>query len=341
MLKPYLYKLTSGQSLTADEMAAAMALVMDGAATPAQIGALMVALRMKGESADEIAGAARVMRARATRVAAPAGPVIDTCGTGGDGAGTFNISTTVAFVVAACGGVVAKHGNHSATSASGSADVLAALGVHIAAGPAIAERCLAELGLGFLYAPQLHAAMRHAAGPRQELGLRSIFNLLGPLSNPAGARRQLLGVYDRALVPRLLEALALLGSESAMVVHGADGLDELTVCDVNHVGELRDGRLTYTTLDPRDLGFERARPQDLRGGSPQENAAITRAVLSGACGPRRDVVLLNTAAALKVAGLAPDLEAGVFHAAVAIDTGRALAKLDALVSLTSALPLAV
>ncbi|HEY9724710.1 MAG TPA: anthranilate phosphoribosyltransferase [Oscillatoriaceae cyanobacterium] len=341
MLQSYLHKLTNGQSLTADEAAAAIALVMDGEATPAQIAALMVALRMKGESADEIAGAARAMRARATRVAAPAGPVIDTCGTGGDGGGTFNISTTTAFVVAACGGVVAKHGNHSNTSRSGSADVLAALGVRIDAGAAIAERCLREAGLGFLYAPQLHAAMRHAAGPRKELGLRSIFNLLGPLSNPADARFQLLGVYEPSLVPRLLEALAQLGSQSAMVVHGSDGLDELTVCDSNHVGELRDGRLFTYTLDARDLGIARARPEDLRGGSPAENAAITRAILAGERGPKRDVVLLNAAAALKVAGLAPDLEAGLVRAVAAIDSGRATAKLDALVSLTSALPLAV
>lgn len=337
MLKPYLNKLIAGQSLSHDEMAAAMGHVMAGEATPAQISALLVALRMKGETADEISGAAEVMRRMATRVATPDGPVIDTCGTGGDGSGSFNISTTAAFVVAAAGGIVAKHGNHSNTSKSGSADVLKALGVRIDAGAEAMETCLRDAGIGFLYAPQLHAAMRHAAGVRQELGMRSIFNLLGPLANPAGARFQVIGVYDRALVPVLVPALAKLGLEGAMVVHGADGLDELTTCDVTHVGELKGGEMISYTLDARDLGLARARREDLLGGSPERNAAITRAVLEGESGPARDIVLLNAAAALKVAGLAPSWEAGLALAADAIDSGRAIAKLDALVALTTPL----
>lgn len=335
MLKPYLNQLLGGRSLSSDEMAAAMGHVMAGEATPAQIGALLVALRMKGETADEIAGAARAMRGVATRIQAPSGPVIDTCGTGGDHSGTFNISTTTAFVVAGAGGVVAKHGNHSNTSKSGSADVLKALGVMIEAGPAVMEAAMRDHGIGFLYAPQLHQAMRHAAGPRKELGMRSIFNLLGPLANPAGARFQVIGVYDAALIPVLVPALAELGLEGAMVVHGADGLDELTTCDVTHVGELRDEQIRYYTLDAQDLGLTRARREDLLGGEPTDNAAIARAVLSGEPGPRRDIVLLNAAAALVVAGLAPDWRSGLARAAAAIDGGLALAKLDALVSATT------
>ncbi|MFP5501095.1 MAG: anthranilate phosphoribosyltransferase [Candidatus Sericytochromatia bacterium] len=336
MLKPHLQALLSGQSLSTEAMAEAMAIVMDGHATPAQIGALLIALRMKGETPEEIVGAARVMRDRATRVEAPAGPVIDTCGTGGDGMSTFNISTTTAFVVAAAGGIVAKHGNHSNTSRSGSADVLKALGVRIDAGPEVAAHCMRELGLGFLYAPQLHQAMRHAAGPRKELGMRSIFNLLGPLSNPAGAPYQVVGVYDKALVPVLLPALASLGLKGAMVVAGADGMDELTTCAETHVGELRDGELRYYTLDARELGLPRVSADALKGGDPERNAAITRAVLSGEAGPQRDIVLLNAAAALHVAGLAPDMAAGVAMAAEAIDHGRATAKLEALVALSGA-----
>ena len=334
MLKPYLHKLLNGESLGLDEMASAMHHVMDGSAPATQIAAFMVALRMKGETADEIAGAARVMRALAVPVAAPDGPVIDTCGTGGDHSGTFNISTTTAFVVAAAGGIVAKHGNHSHTSSSGSADVLKALGVKIDAGAAVAEATMREHGIGFLSAPQLHQAMRHAAPVRKELGMRSIFNLLGPLANPAGARFQVLGVYDKALIPVVLPALAALGVESAMVVHGADGLDELTTADVTHVGELKAGEQLYYTLDARDLGLARATRADLLGGSPERNAEIARAVLTGAPGAHRDIVLLNAAAALRVAGLAPDWESGLGLAAAAIDSGRASAKLEALATAT-------
>jgi anthranilate phosphoribosyltransferase len=294
----------------------------------------LIALRMKGETADEIAGAAAVMRRMATRVNAPSGPVIDTCGTGGDHSGTFNISTTTAFVVAAAGGIVAKHGNHSNTSPSGSADVLAALGVTITAGVPAMERAMREAGIGFLYAPALHGAMRHAAAVRKELGCRSIFNLLGPLTNPAGARFQVMGVYDAGLVPVVTEALAALGIEGAMVVAGADGLDELTTCDVTHIGEVEDGWTRFYTLDAAELGLARARREDLLGGSPARNAEIARAVLEGALGAPRDIVLLNAAAALKVAKIVPTLEGGLLAAARAIDTGEALKRLDALVALT-------
>lgn len=337
MLKPYLQTLMTGRSLTRDEMARAMGHVMDGSATQAQIGALLVALRMKGETSEEITGAAMVMRRMATRVAVDApGPVIDTCGTGGDHSGTFNISTTAAFVVAAAGGVVAKHGSHSNTSASGSADVLQALGVRIDAGPAAMEASLRDAGIGFLYAPQLHQAMRHAAPVRKELGMRSIFNLLGPLANPAGADYQVIGVYDKALIPVLLDTLCELGLKGAMVVHGADGLDELTTCDITHVGELREGEKLHYTLDAQDLGLARAGRADLLGGSPARNAEISRAVLTGAPGPARDIVLLNAAAALRIAGLATDWHDGLSLAARAIDDGRAIAKLDALIRTTQA-----
>ena len=331
MLKPHLAKLLDRRSLTRAEMGAAFAGIMAGEATPAQLGAFLVALRMKGETPEEVAGAADVLRARATRVTAPTGrPVVDTCGTGGDHAGTFNISTTAAFVVAAGGAVVAKHGNHSNTSASGSADVLEALGVNLQASVATVEACLAELGIGFMYAPAHHPAMRHAGPTRKELGIRSIFNLIGPLSNPAGADHQVVGVYDRALVPVVLEALGALGLRGAMVVHGADGLDELSTCADTHVGEWRDGRAAYYTLDARELGLARADIGALRGGQPAENAAIARAVLGGERGPQADIVALNAAAALKVAGLAASWEDALALARAVLADGSALTKLEAL-----------
>jgi anthranilate phosphoribosyltransferase len=335
MFNPYLHKVLSGASLSLEEMAAAMGLVMEGEVAPTQIAAFMIALRMKGESPAEIAGAATAMRRKGVRIATPEGVVVDTCGTGGDHSGSFNISTTTAFVVAGAGAVVAKHGNHSFTSASGSADLLAALGVRIDAVQSTVEKSLAESGIGFLYAPQLHQAMRHAAGVRKELEIRSIFNLLGPLSNPAGAQHQVVGVYDKALIPSLLPALELLGAKAAMVVHGADGLDELTTTDVTHIGELtREGELLFYTLDPTEFGLARARKEDLRGGSPEENAAITMDILNGVKGPKRDIVVLNAAAALIVAGMAADWREGIAIAREAIDSGRALAKLEALVTLT-------
>ena len=329
--KSFLQPLVSGRSLNEEEAFEAMTMLMEGAVSEAQIAAFLVALRMKGETPQEIVGGARAMRSHALKIHALSGPLIDTCGTGGDASGTFNISTTVAFVVAACGAVVAKHGNHSNTSRSGSADVLKALGIRLEATPQEVEQHLAEVGIGFLYAPGLHPAMRHVSRARKELGMRSIFNLLGPLSNPAGAPYQVIGVYDRALVPVLLEALKGLGSKGAMVVHGEDGLDELTL-GKTAVGELRDGEEFFYTLDSEVFRLPHASLEALHGGDPAENAAITRSILQGAQGPRRDIVLLNAAAALKVAGLAQDFAAGIAMAAEAIDQGCALAKLDALVA---------
>lgn len=340
MLKPYLQKLLDRRSLTRDEMAAAMGHVMAGEATPAQIAAMMVALRLKGESVDEFVGAAMVMRAHATAIRAPKGPLVDTCGTGGDHSCTFNISTTAAFVVAGAGAIVAKHGSHSNTSASGSADVLASLGVNLHATPDVVERCLAEVGIGFLYAPRLHGAMKHAAGPRKELGIRSFFNVLGPLTNPANAAFQVVGVYDKALIPVLVPALGALGLEGAMVVHGDDGLDELTTCADTHVGVWRNGREEYFTLDARELGLARVGRESLAGGLPGENAAIARTILAGSKGPQRDIVLLNAAAALYIANLAPDLASALQLAANSIDEGRASAKLEALAA-ASQIPQAV
>jgi anthranilate phosphoribosyltransferase len=330
MLKPYLKRVIEGDALSRDEMAAALGIVMTGEATPAQIGAFMVAMRMKGETVEEIVGAATAMRARCTPIRTPKGVVVDTCGTGGDHSNTFNISTTAAFVLAGCGAIVAKHGSHSNTSASGSADVLKQLGVNITASPEVVERCLAETGMGFLYAPALHGAMKHAVGPRKELGIRSFFNVLGPLSNPAAAPFQVIGVYDKGLIPVLVPALGALGLAGAMVVHGDDGLDELSTCAPTHVGEWRAGEARYYTLDARELGFARARREDLLGGSPDDNAAIARQVLAGAKGPQRDIVVLNAAAAVLVAGLAPDWAGAIAAAEASIDQGHARAKLEAL-----------
>ena len=265
-------------------------------------------------------------------------PVVDTCGTGGDYFGTFNISTTAAFVVAAGGATVAKHGNHSNTSASGSADVLKALGVNIEADVATVEACLRDIGIGFLYAPAHHPAMRHAGPVRRELGIRSIFNLIGPLSNPAAAPHQVVGVYDRALVPVLLEALGALGLIGALVVHGEDGLDEVSTCAPTYVGEWRDGRASYYTLDALNLGIARAEAGQLRGGSPADNAAIARSVLSGQPGPCADIVALNAAAAFKAAGLVDSWEDGLLRAREVLADGRALAKLDALCSSSHLVP---
>ncbi|MDB5101526.1 MAG: anthranilate phosphoribosyltransferase [Cyanobacteria bacterium RYN_339] len=338
MLKPYLKRVIDGEALSRDEMAAALGFVMAGEATAAQIGAFMVAMRMKGETVEEIVGAATAMRARCTPIRTPAGIVVDTCGTGGDHSNTFNISTTAAFVLAGCGAIVAKHGSHSNTSASGSADVLKELGVNITAAPDVVERCLEACGMGFLYAPALHGAMKHAVAPRKELGIRSFFNVLGPLSNPAAAQFQLIGVYDKALIPILVPALGALGLKGAMVVHGEDGLDELSTCAPTHVGEWRDGAAHYYTLDARELGFPRAQREDLLGGSPAENAAIAQALFMGRPGPTRDIVVLNAAAAVLIAGLAPDWPAAIAAAEASIDKGHANAKLRALACASNALP---
>jgi anthranilate phosphoribosyltransferase len=351
-LQDVLAKLAAGQDLTAEEAEAATRTILRGEATPAQIGAFLAALRCKGETVDEILGCARAMRAHAAVVRSRHPLLVDTCGTGGDRAGTFNISTTAAFVVAGAGLPVAKHGNRAASSRAGSADVLEALGVRIDLEPEAVARCLDELGIAFLFAPRHHAALRHAAGPRRELGFRTVFNLLGPLANPAGAQVQVVGVPDRRLLLPIATVLRRLGCRRAIVVHGTDGLDELTLTGPSLLvdtaaldatdqaaaatalpagsGEGAEGSPGIFEIRPEDVGLPRAEPADLRGGSPEENAEITLAVLAGERGPRRDVVCLNAAAALVAGGIAPDLRTGVQLAQRAIDEGRARACLEAL-----------
>ncbi len=331
MLKPYLHKVIQRQNLTAAEAEAAMHIIMRGEATDAQIGGYLVALRMKGETVAEITGSARAMRAHAARVPLPQDgePLLDTAGTGGDGAHTFNISTAAAFVVAGTGRRVAKHGNRAASSRCGSADVLEALGVRIDLPPEQVARCIAEVGIGFLFAPRFHPAMKHAIGPRRQLGERTIFNLLGPLTNPAGATHQVIGVFDPALTAPLAQVLGELGGRAALVVHGHGGLDELTTAGPNRVSRLHHGRVETYDLDPAELGLRPASPDDLRGGGPQENAALLEALLRGEDrSPRRDVVLLNAAAAL--AAEDGDFPAALEAARASLESGAALEKLHAL-----------
>lgn len=332
-LRGAIAKVAAGKSLTQEEAAEAFNLVMSGAATPAQIGALVMGLRVRGETVDEIAGAARAMRAKVLTVRAPEG-AIDTCGTGGDGKGTFNISTCTAFVVAGAGVPVAKHGNRAISSRSGSADVLKELGVNIEASPETISRCIAKCGLGFMFAPAHHAAMRHVAQVRTELGTRTIFNLLGPLANPAGAKYQIIGVFGKEWVEPIAQVLALLGTIRAWVVHGSDGLDELTTTGISDVAVVDAGKVSTFRISPRNAGLPDARPEDLTGGNAVENAAHIRAVLGGLKGPLRDIVLLNAAAALLVAGKASTLREGVALASESIDGGKALAVLEALVPLS-------
>ena len=332
-LRGAIAKVASGKSLSQEEAAEAFELVMSGSATPAQVGGLLMALRVRGETVDEIAGAARAMRAKVLKVRAPDG-AIDTCGTGGDGKGTFNVSTCAAFVVAGAGVPVAKHGNRAISSRSGSADVLRELGVNIEASPETISHCMAECGLGFMFAPSHHAAMRHVAHVRTELGTRTIFNLLGPLANPAGTKFQIVGVFGKEWVEPIAQVLALLGTERAWVVHGSDGLDELTTTGVSDVAVVDAGKVSTFRISPRNAGLAEARPEDLVGGNAVENAAYVRAVLGGAKGPYRDIVLLNAGAALLVVGKAKTLRDGVALAAESIDSGKALAVLEALVPLS-------
>jgi anthranilate phosphoribosyltransferase len=314
-------KLARCKNLSEDEAAAAFETIIRGEATPSQIAGFLVALRMKGETVDEITGFARTARAMATPITVE-GDLLDTCGTGGDGLLTFNISTLAAIVAAACGARVAKHGNRAATSACGSADVLEQLGVKIDLGPEGVTRCIDETGIGFLFAPVFHPSFRFAAVPRRELGLRTVFNMLGPLCNPAGARYQALGVADETLAGTMAEVLVRLGVERAIVFHGGDGMDELSVGSPSLVIEI-DGRRNEYQLDPADLGLAPASMDEMRGGAPEENARIAREVLGGAVGARRDVVLLNAAAALQAAGIAKDWKDGIRTGAEAIDSGRA------------------
>jgi len=307
--------------------------IMTGQVPTERIAEFLRVLAGKGETANEIAGAADVMNEKVTRVHCTA-ECIDTCGTGGDGAHTFNISTTAAFVVAAAGVAVAKHGNRSVSSQAGSADVLQALGIRLDLSPEQVGRCIDEVGFGFLFAPALHPAMKHAIGPRREMSVRTVFNVLGPLTNPAEASLQLIGVYDRTLVEPLAHVLADLGSEAAMVVSSADGLDELSITGANLVAELKQGTVSTYVLDPAEYGLSRASLNDIRGGSAEDNAVITREVLAGQRSPRRDMVLLNAAAALRIAGCVADVRAGLALAAEIIDTGRATAVLDRLIAYT-------
>ena len=324
----------AGDNLNQSEMHQMMNTVLSGDLTDAQIGAFMGALAAKGETFAELAGAAQAMRKKALRIQATASTVVDTCGTGGDGTHSFNISTTTAFVVAGCGVTVAKHGNRSVSSRCGSADLLEALGVRLETEPEIVEEAISAIGIGFLYAPLYHSAMRHAAGPRKEIGLRSIFNMLGPLTNPAGANCQLLGVYAPELTEMFADALKLLGSKRALIVHGHDGLDEISVCAPTRVSELRDGRIGTFDLLPEQFFGEVADPASMQGGDPMVNADITRRILSGEKGPRRNVVALNAAAALVAADRADDIQAGIKQAEAAIDTGAAAGKLEQLVAYT-------
>ena len=309
--------------------------LMEGAATPAQIGGLLVALRMKGESVDEIIGAVRAMRAHATAVHPRAAVVVDTCGTGGDRRGTFNISTAAAVIAAAAGLTVAKHGNRAMSGSVGGADVLEALGVKIELPAERVAACIDEVGIGFLFAPVFHPAMRHAAGPRRELGLRTIFNLLGPLSNPAGARHQLVGVYAPEWTEPLAQALGRLGSLHALVVHGEDGLDEISLAAPTQLSEWKDGVLRTYRITPEELGLQRCHAADLDGGDRDTAARLVRGILAGETGPRTDIAVLNAAAAICVAGRAPSIAAGMALARWAVDSGGARRKLAQLVEFTN------
>lgn len=336
MIQDAIQAVVEGQNLSADQAAAAMDEIMSGEATPAQFGALVTALRMKGETVDEIAGMARVMREKSVRVEA-SGIIVDTCGTGGDSSGSFNISTTAAFVVAGAGEKVAKHGNRSMSGSTGSADVLEALGVKIDLSPESVARCIEEVGFGFMFAQGFHPSMRFAAGPRREIGIRTVFNILGPLTNPANASRQLIGVADPSLAERMALVLGQLGSEKALVVHGSDGMDELTITGPSTVWQLENGEVSSYEFSPAELGFSLSDAGSVRADGPEDSARIARAVLSGEPGPARLVVLLNAAAALVAAGSADTLSAAIHLAARSIDRGEAMDRLEALVELSRTL----
>jgi anthranilate phosphoribosyltransferase len=328
--------LAGRRDLTTEQACAAMAEILDGAATPAQIAGFIVALRMKGETVEELGGLVDAMLAAAERVTLPPDePVVDIVGTGGDRAHTINVSTLSALVVAGAGGRVCKHGNRAASSATGSADLLEALGVRIDCGPDEVARCVADAGIGFCFAPRFHPAMRHAGPPRRELGIATAFNFLGPLANPAGVRRLMIGVADPSMAERMVGVLAARGSERVLVVHGDDGLDELTVSTTSQVVELRDGEVRDYAVDPKELGITSAPTEALVGGDPATNAELARRVLAGDAGPHRDVVCLNAGAGLVVAGMADDLAHGLQAAQAAIDSGGAAAALDRLVAVSN------
>ncbi len=329
-MKGALAALVAGKDLTSAEMTDAMSTIMDGAATPAQIGAFLAGLRAKGETVDELVAAVGVLRERAVGFATTEA-VIDTCGTGGDGLGTFNVSTAAAFVAAAAGAKVAKHGNRAASGKVGAADVLEAAGAAVDLGPEAARRCLGSCGITFLFAPTYHPAVRHVAAVRRELGFRTLFNLTGPLSNPAGARRQVIGLFSREWLVTVAEVLRRLGSEHVLVVHGGDGSDEITPADDTSVVELCDGEIRSYQISPEDFAMRRCTPADLAGGDATENARLLRAVLGGVSGPQSDATALNAGAAIYVAGISKSLAGGVARAREILASGEALRVLDAFV----------
>ncbi len=349
MIKKAIAKIVEHENLTEGEMIEVMNQIMSGECTPAQIGAFITALRMKGETVEEITGAARVMRERATPVRVGKGvldidrddinidreTILDVVGTGGDGTNTFNVSTTVAFVVSACGVKVAKHGNRSVSSACGSADVLESLGINLDVTPETVEFCIDQIGIGFLFAPALHGAMKYAIGPRREIGIRTIFNILGPLTNPAGADCQVMGVYRADLVEKLAGVLHKLGCRHGFVVHGLDGMDEMTLTGETVVAEVTPAGVTMGSITPEQHGLTRCTMAELKGGNAADNALIVKAVLAGELGPRRDIVLLNAAYALVAAGKAGSPAEGMVTAAEAIDSGRALQQVEKLAALTN------
>lgn len=349
MIKQAIAKLVEYTDLTEGEMIEVMNQIMSGETTPAQVGSFITALRMKGETIEEITGAARVMRERATPIRVGNGvldidrddinidqeTILDVVGTGGDGTNTFNISTTVSLTVSACGVKVAKHGNRSVSSACGSADVIEKLGVSLDVTPEVVERCISEIGIGFLFAPALHGAMKHAIGPRREIGIRTIFNILGPLTNPAGADRQVMGVYRHDLVEKLAGVLHRLGCKHGFVVNGCDGMDEITLTGETAAAEVTPDGVRLFTITPEQFGFKRCSMQELKGGDATANALIVRDILNGAQGPKRDVVLLNAGYALLAAGQCATAQEGIALAANAIDSGAARLQLDKLVALTT------
>jgi anthranilate phosphoribosyltransferase len=335
MIRDYLSRLIRRNDLEEEEMAGLIGEIMSGNVTDAQIGGILAALASKGETFSELAGAARAMRRKAIRIQTNADVVVDTCGTGGDSLHTFNISTTAAFVVAGCGVTVAKHGNRSVSSKCGSADLLEALGVNLEVGPEVVEEAVREIGIGFLFAPHFHGAMRHAAKARKELGVRSIFNMLGPLTNPAGANCQLIGVYAPELTEMFAQALKRLGARHAFIVYGQDGLDEISVCAPTRISELKDGMIRTCDISPEQLLGRTADPADMTGGTPVENAQITRNILQGETGPKRDIVVVNAGAALVAAGVAQGFTEGIRMAESSIDEGRAGQKLEALIRFTN------
>ena len=334
-IKQALKQVSSNRDLSRDEMKQVMSQIMSGEATPAQIGGLIMALRMKGETVDEITGAAETMRALAQRVDVSDAHLVDTCGTGGDGLHTFNVSTTAGFVVAAAGGTVAKHGNRSVSSSSGSADLLEAAGVNIEISPERNKQIIEDIGIGFMFAPGYHQATRYAVGPRKELGIRTIFNVLGPLTNPAFPPHQVVGIFSKEWISTIANVLKNLGSKAVMVVSGADGADEITICDATHVAELKDGEVEEYVITPEEFGLERADASAIAVASPEESLAIFNHVIDGGDGPARDIVLINAGAALYVAGLAVSIQDGIEKSARAIDSGSARDKVAALIDATN------